>query len=933
MSIPFLGDTIRIEDFDYGGYPIPSIRFSWYSDGFLIEGSTGSEHVVTPEDVGAILSVTIDIENLYGATFSELMTNVVQSEAIIPEFVDGPEIGGEYLPPIVGNLVYVSSQITGVPTPTIEYTWSADDETIKTANAPTYTPRESDEGKIISVDITATNILGSVSSSVSFEEPVRPDELMGSYANILGSVFGGYSASVVSDIYGASTITYTWQVDSGSGFETFGTNTKDVFIPEDYIGNDIRCNVSATDGNTTLFFQTNTVEVQEQVGVSLNSYAHQGILQPGDGYDADFVEFSEEQTISTADVFASESHPTLHFGLPDVHYMGASGFTLDVYTFHGSSIKNVIISCDGGTGVTAGFEQISGNTGAGYFYFPVDASEFTAGETYEIRVTSIPFNGYSRSGQMILTYYGEENKIQIDTSTSLKEACLQITESEEYDPTKQNIIELTESGYYDFGSNVSGSFPTDYGVIEVVPADGISAKFDLTTQTKNNQNITRPGIKQIKFKNITFENKIGPAAENPDNSNPGVYVNDGVENRWYFEGCTMQGDWYDSGNWLLSCEEAPNREGWFRSAYFQRLYYLNCYAEQCHNSPFGARLAKNCVCRYNHQDSYTLTKACINCSSIDHLTPTCSAFHADHYQLFSPRPPWLVENYLLYGYRGNDLVENIQPFGFFGTGNETYRNIAHIECVWDGASGSPALAQIGLSYDHIMFIGCSLENRGFAFVDRPGNAIGPVLVRGTRGPSVNCGFLHELEYLALVGGTNEFRIEDNIPEVRFTGSPTDDSVLTLLYEWHIPASSMTSVENFNSYLIDGDGTNTSWYLGVTAGGPSGPRAIADIFYSNNNTGRFAYSNFNYPENIYFRSFTLTNIPDEVSALNLEDEDYYIRMITSKGTSTSLAGKKRATNNLVGFSGFSPNVFNSVNQTADDILNSATGVTLQVLSPR
>lgn len=934
MSIPFLGNTLDVKNILYVGFPSPNVEISWYRDQELIQGVTGTQYVVSPEDVGFNLSVKIDLENLYGVTSSTLLTNVVQSNAQPPSILSEPYIDSQFLPPVSGIPVYIEDvNISGIPTPSVSYTWYVDGVEVQDGFQSTYRPTENDEGKQISAKITATNILDSVFAYTNETDLVRPNELNGSYVNIVGPVYAGYTAKIMTDLYGATTTIYNWQVDSGGGFESFGSNEDSVSIPSEYLGFDIKCTVTASDdeGNT-LLLESNVVEVLEATGVILSSYDPQGVLIPGDGYQTEFTEKSTERVTNSPDVFASESHPVFHLGFPLIHHMDSDGFTLDMYAFHGSSIKNVLLSCDGGTEVTAGFVQEGGYTGAGYFYFPIDSSNFVSGATYEIRATAIPINGYPRSKQMILTYYGGEKKVQIDTNTSIKEACLQITSAEDYDPTNHNIIELTESGYYDFGSNVSGSFPTDSGVLEVVPATGVDARFDFTTQSRTPQGWLRPGLKQMKFKNIIFENKIGPAADNPNNSNPGVYIEDSSVTRWYFEGCTMQGDWYDSGNWLLSCEEAPNREGWFRNAYDQTLCFIDCYAEQCHNSPFGADLSKNCVVKYNHQDSYTNAVACINCSSIDHLTPTCSAFHADHYQLFSPRDPYLVENHLLYGYYGNDLVENNQPFGFFGTGNETYRDIAHVMCRWDGASGSPALAQIGLTYDHVLFIGITLENRGFAFVDRPGNAVGPVLVRGVRESSPSVAFLHELEYLALVGTTNEFRVEDNDPEVRFTGIPSDDSALSVIYEWHIPGASMESVNNFNMYLLDGTGQNESWHIGVTANGSEGPESIANIFNSNPGSGRFAYCNFRYPDGDYFRNISLTNVIDENAAIDLENKDYYIRMITSSGTSTSLAGKKRTTNNQVDFSGFSPSVFGGIDQTADDILNSPTGVTFQVLSP-
>lgn len=929
MSIPFVGDILSVTNLNISAYPIPKISYQWTRDSLSISGATGTTYEISNDDVGSILGVELLISNPYGYLSEILQYNETQGVIILPEFIQEPFVFSKIIPPRELNTVYavVDGFIIGNPIPSVTYQWYRDGSPISGANENSYTPTVDDISTILSVIVTATNFGGSATASAVLNDPIERADLTGSYINIVSPVFAGYYAETSTDIYGFDSISFEWKANTGDGFFTFSNDLDRTLIEEEYIGSFVKCIVTAErEEKDTLIIESNIVTVEETFDYTIGSYAPQGVLIPGAGYDSEYVEKSDVKITNTPDLFANESHPIFRLGHPDVNYMDASGFTLDMYAFHGSGVQNVVLTCNGGDSATAGFVQEGGNTGQGYFYFPVDASNFTAGATYELRATAIPVNGYPRSQQMILTYYGEENKVSINTSTSIKEACLSITTAPDYDPTKKNIIELTENGYYDFGSNIAGSFPTDYGIIEVVPAEGVLPKFDLTNQTKNGQNITRPSIKQIKFNNCYFENTVGT---------PGVYVEDSYSFRWWFHGCTMQGNQVDSGNYLLPCGEVSGPEGWFRNSYYQRLYYTDCYAEQCHNAPFaGAVLANRCTAKFNYQDSYTNTVACINCSSINHLTPGCSDFHADHYQLFSSRSPYLVENFLLYGYRGEDNTLTVQPFGFFGTGNETYRDIGFINSSWGGSYGSYAVSQIGLTYDHVLFIGVNLENRSLLFVNRPGNAVGPVLVRGVNcGGSLNCNFLHDLDYRDLLGTTNEFKVENNTPNLRFTASPSDDSALNLYYEWHISGASMASVEVFNAYLQDPDGTNTNLFIGNTAHViPTDEyESISDIFNSNI-SGRFSYSNFNWPENVYIRSFTLVNTFDENASLDIQNRELYMRLIVDAGTSTSLAGKKRGNDKLVDFGGFSPGVFDSINLTKDDIVNSSTGVTFQILSP-
>ena len=179
----------------------------------------------------------------------------------------------------------------------------------------------------------------------------------------------------------------------GSGFETFSASPSRAFIPSEYEGLLIRCIITAVrSGQGELSFTTLPVRAERPAGQVIASYPPQGDLTPGSGYLGVFVEYGTEQYINNADSFASESRAIFGLGLPEYFLLENNGFTLDMYAFHGAGIDKVMVSCEGGTEVTAGFEQEVGGTGQGYFYVYVDADNFTAGATYEIRATAYPIN-------------------------------------------------------------------------------------------------------------------------------------------------------------------------------------------------------------------------------------------------------------------------------------------------------------------------------------------------------------------------------------------------------------------------------------------------------------------------------------------------------------------------------------------------------------
>ena len=273
-------------------------------------------------------------------------------------------------PPTEQVEVFIDNVVLGgEPTPTVSYKWYRGSDLISGANSSSYTPIAADVGHTLSAEITATNVGGSAVTTVYASDPVERADLAMSFVSIVSPAFSGRIAETITNAVGYDILSYNWQANTGSNYFTFSTEPVRTEISTDYLGFPIRCTLTAIrSGETDIAVTSNPVIVSQVIGEVQGSYSPQGVLEPGAGYSESFVEKSTTRRSGNADVFASESYPAFKIGFPEQYTMGADGFTLDMYAFHGAGIESVTVSCDGGTAVTAGFEQSGGDTGEGYYY-------------------------------------------------------------------------------------------------------------------------------------------------------------------------------------------------------------------------------------------------------------------------------------------------------------------------------------------------------------------------------------------------------------------------------------------------------------------------------------------------------------------------------------------------------------------------------------
>ena len=937
MSTPYVGDIISIEGLDFSGYPKPTVNYSWLRNGDQI--SDGPTYEISFDDIGSVIAVNITLTNPYGSSVKLLGYSETEGVLQLPSFIDQPILDSksypfkEQVPITIYNL-----NVSGYPEPDIAIRWYRDGVIIPGENEETFVPTAIDVGSIISTQITLTNIGGSATTTLVAENPIEQADLFGTFASIFPPIFIETFAEIISDIIGYDSIEYRWQVDEGSGFSTFSASPERTYIPIEYENLLIRCIVTAIrSGQGEISFTTLPVRAERPAGQVIASYPPQGDLIAGSGYPGVFVEYGTEQYINNADSFASESRAIFGLGLPEYFLLEDNGFTLDMYAFHGAGIDKVMVSCDGGTEVTAGFEQEVGGTGQGYFYVYVDANNFTAGATYEIRATAYPINGFARSQRMIFTYPDGENKVQIGTDTSITTAYNMLYEN--YDPYKRNIIEVIESGEYEVGTRVANPRKFESGWIEIIAPSGIEAYIDFSSRGKDwiarPNNSIRPQINAERYVNFTFRNRINDWAEEYADTPVWhrYYIEDDAGTRFWAEGCTFQSDWFSTGNWQR--DPSPRAKGGFRfsgggtTGRKKKVYVTNSYGDEPAGGPLGVELAKNVVLNYCYWDAFTNVKHCINCKSYNKLNPADSALHADHYQLFTnwetSNPPHLMENNILYGYYGQDYEEGVQPFGTFGTGRETYRDWAIVNCQWD-CGPNATVAQIGLTYGNILMMGLDL-NKSITFRSDAYAQIGPILLQNVNAGNISNGFLHPLEVNP--NAINGFRTINVTPDVKYNGIPGAEleAFLTTYYQWYNSPADLASGSGGGMYALDPDGTNEPLYIGITAGGISGPKLTEEIFKMGDTTKIASFNT--YPG--YLGAITVTGIKDLESALDFESEKWYMSIEIDRGKSTSSFPIKKRTDSKTCDFNFGTG-FGGITLTPDQIFNSTTGVTIELKTP-
>jgi hypothetical protein len=145
--------------------PAPAFAYAWQRDGVAIAGGVGSTYVVTPADIGALLSVEVTAVR---AGYSSVVQFTTQTLAVTPAVFAADPIPTVTGTPTVGQVLTADEHFAlWTPVPDrFAFTWLRAGSVISGANAATYTLQPADAGQVISVELTAIKAgYGSVSQT------------------------------------------------------------------------------------------------------------------------------------------------------------------------------------------------------------------------------------------------------------------------------------------------------------------------------------------------------------------------------------------------------------------------------------------------------------------------------------------------------------------------------------------------------------------------------------------------------------------------------------------------------------------------------------------------------------------------------------------------------------------------------------------------
>jgi hypothetical protein len=967
MGSPIIGNTLFLVNFDFEGNPTPSIAYQWLNDGVEISGEVGTTYEVQNSDLDALLSLRITISNPYATVVKTIGFD--GSNEGVEEIPDLPsistkkaELSSVIYPFRVGVPVTLSGgDVTSSVPATVGYVWKVDGVTVATQpNDVSYTPVTADAGKVLTVTITATNSTGSVSTTIGDSSPIESEivGLTGSFASVTTPIFPGQVATQTNDIVNADSIAYSWEASNTGGTTAAGTS-ETFTVPAGYGGGTLSVQLTATAiGFSDIVLNSSDANISVPVDPVQGSTGQSSVLIPGPtGYGVSFGNewhpTGDVQYTGTSDFFGRDSSAIFCMGLPR-NYIMDGGFTLDMYAFHCTGISHVEVSADGGTGISAGFVQEGPYEGEGYYTAYVDPTHFPAGATYEIRATAYPVNGYTRSARLkLLNPDGSENKVQINTSSTICSAYDQVMAG--YTHLGRNIVELTESGYYIPGtanSTVGNYRDYDFGQgwVQIQPASGVLPKINLRELPEDETTFgIRMNIQNYWWKNTLFENKVPTDSSiwgtDTDLRRDGLNIPSRVNALFWFDGCTFESNLTDVGANLVDCDFTPKFPGFVKSKYRHKIFGTDCHWKQSLDGPNGAGwvIVKRCTADSIMRDVNKNAHFVINSGPMKIINSGCSNLHADHFQLYENNinDPLgdvndvgienLVENRIMYNYKGEDTGDKMSQPIFLTHGPTTLKDIAIVHNNWYGASDGFAKAQMGENvFENYVLIGNTFENRkaiikgndadeddigGTGSLDN-----GPLLLRGNITKTFKHLDKHELDNI-VAGVTKGCLDENNFPDVEYTGLPQSDSNLSTVLTWFV---SNTSNVTDNTIRVVSGSEDTNLTLGATCTGVSGTVNSSDVFGSA--TGRVGSLRSD-SDGIY-KSCTI-EFNTEAQRDAFIGQKQYIRISTSKGSaSSSFPASKSSSPKNAQVTGLLDKVFSGVTLSQSDIKNSTSGLTLE-----
>lgn len=155
-----VGQTLTGTKGTWTGKPTPTVLLEWLAAGVVIPGANATTYVLTPAEAGKVITVRATGRSIAGSVAkssgaTSAVAGAVPANTVAPSISGTAQVGA--------TLTAADGTWTGTPTPTKTRQWMADDVAIDGETAATYVPVEADIGKVITVVVTGTNLMGTAS--------------------------------------------------------------------------------------------------------------------------------------------------------------------------------------------------------------------------------------------------------------------------------------------------------------------------------------------------------------------------------------------------------------------------------------------------------------------------------------------------------------------------------------------------------------------------------------------------------------------------------------------------------------------------------------------------------------------------------------------------------------------------------------------------
>jgi hypothetical protein len=161
---PTLGSTLTCAAGTWGGAPEPTYTYQWLVQGEEIAGATTATFSVQSADRGFVLSCRVTASNREGN--ASATSKGVHVPGARPEDLEQPSVSGNA--GVGQTLTCVKGVWNGKPPPEFKYQWLREGVAIAAAgSSDTHTVEAADIGHLLTCDVLATNVEGSVEAESS----------------------------------------------------------------------------------------------------------------------------------------------------------------------------------------------------------------------------------------------------------------------------------------------------------------------------------------------------------------------------------------------------------------------------------------------------------------------------------------------------------------------------------------------------------------------------------------------------------------------------------------------------------------------------------------------------------------------------------------------------------------------------------------------